>query len=154
MSESGGRPVEILLVEDDPADEQLVQEGLKDSPVPVSLNVVEDGVEALHYLRGEGEYAAAVLPDLVLLDLKMPRKGGLEVLAEMKADPVLRRIPVIVLTTSDAPEDVLRAYDLQASCYVTKPADLEEFSRTMDAIKGFCLTIVQLPPRADRGGAG
>jgi len=142
-----GRPVEILLVDDDPEDVLLTQEGLQRSPVPGHVNVVNDGDEAVAYLRGEGDYATAILPDLILLDLKMPRKGGLEVLKEIKADEALRRIPVIVLTTSDAPDDILRAYDLQASCYITKPADLEEFQRVMDAIGDFCLTVVKLPPR-------
>ncbi len=141
------KPVEILLVEDDPADVQLVQEGLQEAAVSNSLNVVHDGVEALSYLRGEGQYAAAVLPDLILLDLKMPKKGGLEVLAEIKADSILRRIPVIVLTTSDAPDDILRAYDLQASLYVTKPENLDEFDRVMGLVRDFCLTVVKLPPR-------
>jgi chemotaxis family two-component system response regulator Rcp1 len=142
------RSVEILLVEDDPADEQLVQEALKESRVPVSLNVVEDGVEALAYVRGEGRFDGVILPDLILLDLKMPRKSGLEFLAEIKsAGPELRRIPVIVLTTSDAPADILQAYDLQASAYITKPSDIDEFDRVMDSIKDFCLTVVKLPPR-------
>jgi len=142
-----GRPVEILLVDDDPEDVLLTQEGLLRSPVPGHVNVVTDGDEAVAYLRGQGDYATAILPDLILLDLKMPRKGGLEVLREIKADEELRRIPVIVLTTSDAPDDILRAYDLQASCYITKPSDLEEFQRVMDAIGDFCLTVVKLPPR-------
>ena len=146
-SNPGAAPIEILLVEDDPADIQLAQEALSETAVPSRVNVVRDGVEALAFLRGEGEYATVMLPDLILLDLKMPRKSGLEVLAEIKADEVLRRIPVIVLTTSDAPDDVLKAYDLQASCYVTKPSDLVEFERVMNSIKDFCLTIVRLPPR-------
>jgi CheY-like chemotaxis protein len=141
------KPVEILLVEDDPADVQLVQEGLREAAVTNTLNVVHDGVEAMTYLRGEGQYAAAVLPDLILLDLKMPKKGGLEVLQEIKADSILRRIPVIVLTTSDAPDDILRAYDLQASLYVTKPENLDEFDRVMGLVRDFCLTVVKLPPR-------
>jgi len=141
------RSVEILLVEDDPADVQLVREALQENRVPVCLNVVEDGVEALSYLRGQGKYATALLPDLILLDLKMPKKSGLEVLAEVKATDTLRRIPVIVLTTSDNPEDILKAYDLQASAYVSKPSDLEEFDRVMKTIKDFCLTVVKLPPR-------
>jgi chemotaxis family two-component system response regulator Rcp1 len=142
------RSVEILLVEDDPADEQLVQEALKESRIPVSLNVVEDGDEALAYLHGEGRFDGVILPDLILLDLKMPKKSGLELLAEIKsAGPELRRIPVIVLTTSDAPADILQAYDLQASAYITKPSDLDEFDRVMDSIKDFCLTVVRLPPR-------
>jgi CheY-like chemotaxis protein len=142
------RPVEILLVEDDPADVQLAREALHDGNIPNRLNVVKDGVEALAFLRGEGDYRQALLPDLILLDLKMPKKSGLEVLAEIKADTALRRIPVIVLTTSDAPDDILKAYDLQASCYVTKPADLDEFDRVMHRLKDFCLTVVKLPPHA------
>jgi CheY-like chemotaxis protein len=142
------QPVEILLVDDDPADVQLTQEALQEGRVPSRVNVVGDGEEALAYLRGEGEYATALLPDLILLDLKMPRKSGLELLAEIKADDALRRIPVIVLTTSDAPEDILKAYDLQASCYITKPSDLDEFQRVMDSMREFCLTVVRLPPRA------
>jgi CheY-like chemotaxis protein len=141
------RLVEILLVEDNGGDVELVQEALAEGDVPHSLNVVGDGAEALAYLRGEGEYSGAILPDFVLLDLKLPKKGGLEVLAEMKADAVLRRIPVIVLSSSDAPDDLLRAYDLQVSCYITKPADLDEFERVMHTIRDFTLTVVKLPPR-------
>ncbi len=146
-SELDFRPVEILLVEDNPADVELAQDGLRESSVPVNLNVVSNGEEAMQYLQGKGKYETALLPDLVLLDLKMPRKGGLEVLAEMKADEILRRIPVIVLTSSDAPADILKAYDLQASCYISKPADLPEFHRVMRSIRDFCLTVVKLPPR-------
>ena len=141
------RPVEILLVDDDPDDVLLAREALREGSIPCRLTVVGDGVEALAYLRREGEYVQAVLPDLILLDLKMPRKSGLEVLAEIKADEALRSIPVIVLTTSDASDDVLKAYDLQASLYVTKPADIQEFDRVMNSIKDFCLTVVKLPPR-------
>lgn len=140
-------PVEILLVEDDSADVQLAEEGLRAGGVPSRLWVVEDGIEALAFLRRQGRYADAVRPDLILLDLKMPKRGGLEVLAEIKAEPSLRRIPVVVLTTSDAAEDILRAYDLQASSYITKPPDLKEFQRVMSAITEFCLTVVKLPPR-------
>jgi CheY-like chemotaxis protein len=140
-----GRPVEILLVEDNPGDVELVREALAEGGIPSSVNVVGDGEEALTYLRGQGPHARAVLPDFMLLDLKLPKKGGLEVLAEMKGDAALRRIPVIVLSSSDAPQDVLRAYDLQASCYVTKPADLDEFERIMQTIRDFTLTVVQLP---------
>ena len=146
-SDPSRREVEILLVEDDPADEQLMQQALKESAVPVSLNVVEDGVEAMAYLRGQAEYATALLPDLILLDLKMPKKGGLEVLAEVKADEALRRIPIIVLTTSDAPGDIFKAYGLQASAYITKPSDVKEFDRVTRSLKDFCLTVVKLPPR-------
>jgi len=146
-TDSRGRLVEILLVEDNAGDVELVQEALAEGDVPHSLNVVGDGTEAIAYLRGEGEYAGAILPDFVLLDLKLPKKGGLEVLAEIKADPVLRRIPVIILSSSDAPDDLLRAYDLQVSCYITKPADLDEFERVMHTICDFTLTVVKLPPR-------
>jgi CheY-like chemotaxis protein len=139
-------PVEILLVEDDSADVQLAEEGLRAGGVPSRLWVVEDGIEALAFLRRQGRYANAVRPDLILLDLKMPKLGGLGVLAEIKAEPSLRRIPVVVLTTSDAPEDILRAYDLQASSYITKPPDLKEFQRVMRAITEYCLTVVKLPP--------
>jgi CheY-like chemotaxis protein len=150
ITDSHSRLVEILLVEDNPGDVELVQEALAEGDIPHSLSVVGDGTEAFAYLRGEGEYAGAILPDFVLLDLKLPKKGGLEVLAEMKADPVLRRIPVIVLSSSDAPDDLLRAYDLQVSCYITKPADLDEFERVMQTIRDFTLTVVKLPPR-ERG---
>jgi CheY-like chemotaxis protein len=115
--------------------------------VPSRVHVVRDGVEALAYLRGTGEHASALLPDLILLDLKMPRMGGLEMLAAVKEDETLRRVPVIVLTTSDAPDDILRAYDLQASLYITKPENLQEFDRMMHAIRDFFLAVVKLPPR-------
>jgi chemotaxis family two-component system response regulator Rcp1 len=147
VTDSGGRLVEILLVEDNLGDVELVQESLKDGGTPHHLYVVGDGEEALSYLRGEGQYASALLPDLILLDLKLPKKGGLGVLAEVTADEVLRRIPVIILSSSDAPDDVSKAYDVQVSCYVTKPADLDEFDRVMHAIRDFTLTVVKLPPR-------
>jgi two-component system, chemotaxis family, response regulator Rcp1 len=141
------RPVQILLIEDNPGDVELAREALEEGQVNAQLHVVEDGVDALRRLRREGPYAGSDLPDLILLDLKLPKKSGLEVLAEVKSDRALRRIPVIVLTSSDAPDDILKAYDLQASCYITKPADLEEFDRVMHTIKDFCLTVVKLPPR-------
>jgi CheY-like chemotaxis protein len=146
-TDPSGRPVEILLVDDDPEYVRLTREGLREAGVPSSVNVVRDGDEALAYLRGEGEYATALLPDLILLDLKVPRRSGLEVLREIKADQTLRGIPTIVLTASDAPDDVLRAYDLQASAYVTKPSDLEEFQKMINALPGSCLAVVKLPPR-------
>jgi chemotaxis family two-component system response regulator Rcp1 len=149
-----GRPVEILLVEDNPGDVELVREALAECGIPSSVNVVGDGDEALAYLRRQGAHAGAVPPDFMLLDLKLPKKGGLEVLAEMKASEAFRRIPVIVLSSSDAPEDVLRAYDLQASCYVTKPADLDEFERVMGMIRDFTLTVVKLPPDGPAFGTG
>ena len=143
-----GRPVEILLVDDDPEDVRLTEEGLRRSPTPGHVTVVADGHEALAYLRGEGDYATAILPDLILLDLKKPRRGGREVLEQIKADEALRHIPVIVLTRADVPDDVLPASDLHASSCVTKPSDLEEFQRVMDSINDFCLTVVKVPPPA------
>jgi two-component system, chemotaxis family, response regulator Rcp1 len=152
-TQTRGRPVEILLIEDNPGDVELVREALAEGGIPCSVNVVPDGDEALAYLRGHGRHAGAALPDFMLLDLKLPKKGGLEVLSEVKADKVLRRIPVIILSSSDAPEDVLRAYDLQASCYVTKPADLDEFERVMNTIRDFTLTVVKLPPEGPESSA-
>ncbi len=152
VTESCGRAVEVLLVEDNPGDAELVREALAEGDVPHSVNVVGDGEEALAYLRGEGRYAGALLPDLLLLDLKLPKKSGLEVLADVKADESLRRIPVIVLSSSDAPEDVSRAYDLRASCYVTKPADLDEFERVMQTLRELTRAAVKLPPREARAG--
>jgi CheY-like chemotaxis protein len=137
--------LEILLVEDDADDVEFAEEGLQESRVPHHLNVVADGVEALAYLRKEGKHAQAARPHLVLLDLQLPKKGGMEVLAEMKADPDLRKIPVIVLTTSNNPEDMLKAYDLKASLYVTKSGGLEELHKVMSSMKDFCLTVVKLP---------
>jgi CheY-like chemotaxis protein len=136
-----GRPVEILLVEDNPGDVRLTIEALRESKVRNNLQVARDGVEALEMLRREG----AVRPDLVLLDLNLPRKDGREVLAEMKADPHLHTIPVVILTTSRAEQDVLRSYELQANCYISKPVDLEQFIAVVKSIEDFWLTIVTLP---------
>lgn len=141
-----GRPVELLLVEDNPGDVELTREALEEARVRNRLAVVEDGVEALAYLRREGRYAGAPRPDLVLLDLNLPRKDGREVLAEIKADPELRRIPVVVLTTSEAEKDVLGAYDLYASAYIVKPVDLDQFLGVVRSVEGFWLTVVKFPP--------
>jgi chemotaxis family two-component system response regulator Rcp1 len=141
------RSVEILLVEDNPGDVRLTLEALRDSKMSNNMNVVEDGVEAMAFLRQEGEYANAPRPDVILLDLNLPKKDGREVLAEVKADENLRRIPVVVLTTSQAEEDILRTYDLQANCYVTKPLDLDQFIKVVRSIEEFWLTIVKLPPK-------
>ncbi|HLI26557.1 MAG TPA: response regulator [Chloroflexota bacterium] len=138
-------PIEILLVEDSPADVDLTREALEDAKVRNHLSVVADGVEALAFLRREGRYADAPRPDLILLDLNLPKKDGREVLAEIKADPALRRIPVVVLTTSEAEQDILRSYDLHANCYITKPVDLEAFIEVVRSIEGFWLAIVRLP---------
>lgn len=139
------RPVEILLVEDNPGDARLTKEALKDGKVYNRLTVVPDGVEALAYLRREGQYAGAAQPDLILLDLNLPRKDGREVLEEIKADDGLKRIPVVILTSSSAEPDVLKSYGLHANCYVTKPVDLDQFMAAVKAIEDFWLTVVTLP---------
>lgn len=140
-----GRPIEIMLVEDNPGDVRLIVEAMKDKKMRNNLHVVEDGIEALAFLRQEGKYADAPRPDLILLDLSLPKKDGREVLAEIKADENLRRIPVVILTTSRAEEDILKAYDLNANCYVTKPVDLDQFIKVVKFVKEFWLTIVKLP---------
>ena len=140
-----GRPVEILLVEDNPGDVRLTVEALREGKVRNNLNVASDGVEALAYLRREGKHAKAARPDLILLDLNLPRKDGRQVLAEIKADDALKTIPVVILTTSKADEDILRSYNLHANCYVTKPVDLDQFITVVKSIEDFWLTIVALP---------
>jgi len=145
MADSG-RPVEILLVEDNPGDVRLAQEALHDAKMSNNLNVVSDGVEALAYLRREGRYADATRPDLVLLDLNLPKKDGREVLQEVKEDPELRTIPVVVLTTSDAEADVIRSYELHANAYVRKPVDFDAFIEVVRTIEEFWFTVVKLPP--------
>lgn len=140
-----GKPVEILLIEDNPGDVRLTQEILRETKVRNTLQVARDGVEGVDLLKRRGKYAAAARPDLILLDLNLPRKDGREVLREVKEDPDLRRIPVVVLTTSKNDEDVVRSYDLHANCYVTKPVDLGQFITVVKAIEGFWLTIVKLP---------
>ena len=143
---TAGAPVEILLVEDNPADVRLTQEALKEGTVYNNLHWAKDGVEALEFLHRRGKYAAAPRPDIILLDLNLPKKDGREVLEEIKRDETLKRIPVVVLTTSKAEEDVLRTYNLHANCYVTKPVDLEKFIVVVRSIDVFWLTIVTLPP--------
>jgi len=140
------RPVEILLVEDNPGDVRLTREALREGKVRNHLHVVEDGVEAMAFLRHEGQYADAVRPDIVLLDLNLPRKSGREVLAEIKTDEDLMRIPVVILTTSKAEEDILKSYNSHANCYITKPVDLEQFIKVVQATENFWFTIVTLPP--------
>jgi two-component system, chemotaxis family, response regulator Rcp1 len=140
-----GRPIEILLVEDNPGDVRLTIEALRESKVHNNLHVAKDGVDALAFLRREQGYANAIRPDLILLDLNLPRKDGREVLAEIKADPLLKTIPVVVLTTSRAEQDVLRTYELQANCYISKPVDLDQFISVVRTIEDFWLTIVTLP---------
>jgi len=141
-----GRPIEILLVEDNPGDVRLTREALNEGHVRNNLTVAKDGAEALAMARREPPYDAAPRPDLMLLDLNLPRLDGRQVLAEMKADPELRRIPVVVLTTSKAEEDVLRSYDLHANSYITKPVDFDQFIKVVQSIEEFWLTIVTLAP--------
>ena len=138
-------PVEILLVEDNPGDVRLTQEALKESKVTNNLSVAEDGVEALAFLKREGKYADAPRPDLLLLDLNLPKKDGRELLEEIKVDDNLKRIPVVVLTTSKAEEDIIRMYDQHANCYITKPIDFDQFIEVIKSIENFWLTIVKLP---------
>ncbi len=138
-------PVEILLVEDNPGDVRLTQEALKESKVTNNLSVAEDGVEALAFLKREGKYADAPRPDLLLLDLNLPKKDGRELLEEIKANENLRRIPVVVLTTSKAEEDIVRMYNQHANCYITKPIDFDQFIEVIKSIENFWLTIVKLP---------
>ena len=145
MVNSNG-PVEILLVEDNPGDERLTREALKEGKVYSNLHWVKDGVEALDFLNRRGKYGAAPRPDIILLDLNLPKKDGREVLQEIKNTDHLKRIPVVVLTTSQAEEDVLRSYNLHANCYVTKPVDLEKFIVVVKSIDVFWLTVVTLPP--------
>ena len=144
-----GQPIEILMVEDNPGDVRLAQEALRDGRVHNQLSVVADGVEALAYLRREGRYRDATRPDLILLDLNLPRKDGREVLGEIKADADLRRIPVVILTTSADERDVLSAYELHANCYVVKPVDLEQFITIVKSIENFWFEIVKLPSAAE-----
>ena len=143
--ENDTRSIEILLVEDNPGDARLTIEAMREAKMRNRMHVVEDGVEAMAFLRRQGRYGEAPRPDLILLDLNLPRKDGREVLAEVKADPALKRIPVVILTTSRAEEDVLRAYDLHANCYVTKPVDLAQFMKIVSQIDEFWVKVVTLP---------
>lgn len=140
-----GRPIEILLVEDNPIDVGLTEEALEECKVRNNMTVAEDGVQAMAILRKEGQYANAPRPDLILLDLNMPKKDGREVCAEIKQDPALRRIPVVILTTSQAEQDILKTYDLGANCYINKPVDLDQFTHVVKVVEDFWFTIVTLP---------
>jgi chemotaxis family two-component system response regulator Rcp1 len=146
-SQRNGKPIEILLIEDNPGDVRLTKEVLKEGKVRNNLQVVGDGVEAMAYLHRENSYTKAPRPDLILLDLNLPKKDGREVLQEIKADHQLKRIPVVVLTTSDADEDILKSYNLSANCYITKPVDLDQFISVIRSVEAFWLTIVTLPMR-------
>lgn len=146
MIETHGKPIEILLVEDNPGDVLLIKEALADAKVRNNLHVVKDGVEALTYLHKEKQYINALRPMLILLDLNLPKKDGQEVLKEIKSDENLRRIPVVIMTSSQDEEDVLKAYDLQANCFITKPVNFEQFIKVVKSIEDFWFTVVQLPP--------
>ena len=146
-----GKFFNILIVEDNPGDVRLMQEALREGSVPCRLHVAPDGVAATAFLRRQGIYAEAPRPDFILLDLNVPRKHGSEVLADIKSDPALRQIPVIVLTTSAAPHDIHKAYDLHANCYITKPVDLEVFMRQIRLVKEFWCTMAQLPREDNHG---
>ncbi len=147
--EKFGSPIEVLLVEDDPGDVELMTEVMSKARLKIKMNAVSDGVKALAYLRREGEYADSTRPDLILLDLNMPGKDGREVLREIKNEESLRSIPVVILTTSDADEDVVKTYTLGASCYVTKPVGLEQFAKVVESLEDFWFTVVKFPPRKD-----
>ena len=139
------RPIEILLVEDNPGDVRLTQEALYENKVNNNLHVAVDGIEALAFLRKEGKYADKPRPDMIMLDLNMPRKDGRQVLAEIKSDPDLKRIPVVILTTSESERDIIESYNLHANCYVAKPVDLDRFIEVVRQVEGFWLSIVKLP---------
>ena len=141
------KPVNILLVEDNPGDSDLAREALESSKLNNNLQVVDDGEKAMAFLRREGPYAKAPRPDLILLDLNLPKKDGRQVLAEIKSDNALKRIPVVILTTSRAEEDVIKSYNLHANCYITKPIDLNQFLHVVRSIENFWLSIVVLPPK-------
>jgi CheY-like chemotaxis protein len=145
MEFEGYKPIEILLVEDNPADVRITTEAMKDSKIKNNLNIVNDGVEALNFLRKTGKYADAPKPDLILLDLNLPKKDGRDVLKEIKGDPNLKRIPVVILTISKAEEDILKTYNLHANCYITKPVNLEQFIKVVKSIEDFWFTIAVLP---------
>jgi two-component system, chemotaxis family, response regulator Rcp1 len=153
ITEHGIKRIEILLVEDNLGDIRLTEEALKESNLIVNLRVVRDGVEALEFLRGKGTYVGAVNPDLILLDLNLPRKDGREVLHEIKNDADLKRIPVVVLTTSEAESDIMATYGCHANCYITKPVAMEQFIKIVKLLEEFWFTIVKLPPREHNGHA-
>ncbi len=141
------RPIEILMVEDNPGDVRLAVEALREGKVRNHMHTVGDGEEALAYLRRQGSYSDVPRPDLILLDLNLPKKNGQEVLAEIKEDPNLRRIPVVILTVSEAEADIVKTYNLHANCYITKPVDLDRFIEVVKSIEDFWLTVVMLPPK-------
>ncbi len=147
MSSTDREPIEILLAEDNPGDVKLTRKALDQGDLLNNLHVVNDGVEAMKFLRSEGEYADTSMPDLLLLDLNMPKKDGRQVMQDMDADPELRRIPVVVLTSSEAEEDVVRSYELSANAYLTKPVDFDGFVDIINRLENFWFEIVKMPPK-------
>ncbi len=147
MSKVNGQPIEILMIEDNPSDVRLTKEAFKDAKVRNRMHVAVDGEDAMVFLHREGRHSEAPRPDLILLDLNLPKKNGREVLAEIKSDSELRRIPVVILTTSDDERDIMTAYDLHVNAYVKKPVDLEQFIKIVEAVEDFWLTVVKLPPK-------
>jgi chemotaxis family two-component system response regulator Rcp1 len=147
LMQTNSSPIRVLLVEDNPGDIRLTQEAFRENKMLNSLSVVKDGVEAMEFLRQEEQYIDALRPDLILLDLNLPKKDGREVLAEIKSDPSLKCIPVVILTTSDADEDILKSYELHANCYIKKPVDLEQFINVVRSIENFWVAVVKLPPQ-------
>lgn len=147
MSKINGEPIEILMIEDNPSDVRLTKEAFKDAKVRNRMHVAVDGEDAMVFLRRAGRYSEAPRPDLILLDLNLPKKNGREVLAEIKADSDLKRIPVVILTTSDDERDIMTAYDLHVNAYVRKPVDLDQFIKIVEAVEDFWLTVVKLPPK-------
>jgi chemotaxis family two-component system response regulator Rcp1 len=141
------RMIRVLLVEDNRADARLIMEVFKDEKIMVDVEIVRDGEAAMSFLHHEGEYENATCPDLIILDLNLPRKDGREVLSELKEDPLLKSIPVVILTTSQSEEDILKSYNLQASCYVTKPIDLEQFTKIIKSLDEFWFSAVRFPPK-------
>ena len=146
MTIDGKNPIEILLVEDNPGDVRLTIEALKESKIINNLHIAEDGLDALEFLRKEGKYKEKPKPDLILLDLNLPKKDGREVLEEIKKDDPLKRIPVVILTTSSADEDILKTYELHANCYITKPVEIGQFMKVIKTVGDFWFSIVKLPP--------
>jgi len=151
VSEIAVHPIEILLVEDSPGDARLASEALQDAKVRNTLHWVDNGEEAMAFLRKEGKHARVPRPDLILLDLNLPGKDGREVLAEIKGDPDLKRIPVVILTVSKDEEDIMKTYNLHANCFITKPVDLYQFIKVVKSIEDFWLTVVKLPPNGSKG---
>jgi len=147
VNSSTGKPINILIVEDNPGDARLIKEVLNEGKILNDLHIVKDGVEAMEFLHKRGEYAKAPRPDLIILDLNLPKKDGREVLAEVKSDQHLKSIPIVIMTTSNAEEDILKSYNLHANCYITKPIDLNQFIKVVKSIEEFWFSIVKLPPK-------